>query len=846
MHITHNRILILNPKYMKKSLLLTLSAASIALMPIVANAGRYTKTIDIRGVEYTLDTVFHAKVGPGTTQTQLQLNGPTSSLQVFYLTVDTRTPGVSMRAVCATDKVAGTATPSSMAKNKSSEGVSYFAGTNGDFYTTSGNATNGTSLVGRPTTSCTVDREVYKTSNSNYQFTIDVDGNAYVGRLNYYTGTATLGDKVTLFKGVNVASPSNGITIYSPRYFGSTNNTDRAESCAEVTAKLVEGDNFYAGGKYRMEVTSTATTTGDLAIPSDGFVIHGNGTSTSGCNTSAIDFVKGLKVGDIVEFDQIILLGDKRIYPAQIVSGNPKNVGGGETLDTESERGDASALHPRTSLGVSQSGDSIIMMVIDGRSVQSAGVRTSMLADVMRYAGAYEALNVDGGGSSTLYTQGLGIRNNCSDGKERAVGNAIFAVLEAPEDDNVAEIQFKDWVMEAPKYGAYTPTVYAYNKYGKMINNDLKGFTLSCPSGLGEIINDSTLFAIGEGTHALTASYNGVTATIPVTISTTGTAELKYDTVLIDNYREWPVDVQALVNTTYMPLDPRALSWSSADAAVATVNEIGVVKGQANGTTELVGLFGDKEYKLSLTVECPTDHAMPIDKTIDQSTWSQSLSGVKDLTMSQLPSGFALDFTISSSRSSKITLSKDIQIWSLPDTIQIRINPGDLQVTSVGVNLVPNNGRSVNTSFTSIESGKENILSIPVSAIGDPNDIGIYPILFKTISIVPKGAVNAVGHIDVSGFEAIYKSIPAAGVEGVIADGANMQSLIIAPNPVAQGETAAINASEKATWEIYNTAGTLVAKGEGNKLGTATLVSGTYVVKVVDDNTSASAQLVVK
>ena len=45
---------------MKKSLLLALSAASIALMPTISNAGRYTKTIDIRGVQYTLDTVFHA------------------------------------------------------------------------------------------------------------------------------------------------------------------------------------------------------------------------------------------------------------------------------------------------------------------------------------------------------------------------------------------------------------------------------------------------------------------------------------------------------------------------------------------------------------------------------------------------------------------------------------------------------------------------------------------------------------------------------------------------------------------------------------------------------------------
>ena len=831
---------------MKKSLLLAVSAATIAIMPTIATAGRYTKTIDIRGVEYKLDTVFHAKVGPGTTQTQLQLTGPSSNLQVFYLTVDKTTPGVSMRAVCATDKVGGTATPSSMAKAKSVDGLSFFAGTNGDFYSTSGTATNGSSFVGRPTTSCTVDREVYKTSNSNYQFTIDTDGNAHVGRLNYYTGTATLGDKVTLFKGVNVMSPSNGITIYTPRYFGTTNNTDRAEACAEVTAKLVEGDNFYAGGKYRMEITSTATTDGDRAIPSDGFVIHGNGTSTSGCNTGALDFVNSLQVGDIVEFDQIILLGDKRIYPAQIVSGNPKNVGGGETLDTESERNDASALHPRTSLGVSQSGDSIIMMVIDGRSAQSAGVRTSMLADVMRYAGAYEALNVDGGGSSTLYTQGLGVRNNCSDGKERAVGNAIFAVLEAPEDNEVAEIQFKDWVMEAPKYGAYTPTIYAYNKYGKMINNDLKGFTLSCPEGLGEILNDSTLFAIGEGTHALTATYNGISATIPVTIAASSDAELKYDTVLIDNYREWPVDVQALVNTTYMPLDPRALSWTSDDVAIATVDENGIVKGQTNGTTNLVGLFGGNEYKVNLTVECPTAHAMPIEKEIVDSTWSKSLSGVKDLTMSQLPMGFALDFTISSSRSSKITLSKDIRIWSLPDTIQIRINPGAVTVNSVGVNLVPNNGRAINTSFTTIESNKENILSIPVSAIADPNDIGIYPILFKTISIVPKGKANDVCHIDVSGFEAIYKNMSEVGVEDIIADKENTNILIIAPNPVAQGTNATINASENAKWEIYTIAGALIAKGNGNQLTTAPLANGSYIVKVVDNNSSAAAQLIIK
>ena len=828
---------------MKKMLLSVVALASLSSTNI--NAASFNDTLNIRGVKYALDTVFHAKVGPGTTQTQLQLNGPTSSLQVFYLTIDKTTPGVSMRAVCATDKVGGTATPSSMAKGKSKEGLCYFAGTNGDFYSTSGNATNGSSFVGRPTTSCTVDREVYKTSNSNYQFTIDTEGIAHVGRLNYYTGTATIGEKVTLFKGINVMSPNNGITIYTPRYFGTTNNTDRSGACAEVTAKLVEGDNFYAGGKYRMEITSTATSDGDRAIPSDGFVIHGNGTSTSGCNTGALDFVNSLQVGDIVEFDQIILLGDKRIYPAQIVSGNPKNVGGGETLNTEGERADASALHPRTSLGVSQTGDSIIMMVIDGRTGASAGVRTSMLADVMRYAGAWEALNVDGGGSSTLYTQALGVRNNPSDGKERAVGNAIFAVLEAPEDNEIAEIKFKDWAKVMPKQGIYTPVIYGYNQYGKLIDTHVTDFALSCDAQLGEILNDTTVYVNGEGTHALTVHYNGVTDVIPVTVEPLKELGLKYDSVLLDNRREWAIDVQAIADGEYMPLNPSAISWTSADESVATVDDLGIVRGMQDGVTQIIGSFGDSLYTINLTVQCPEKRIMPIEKAFEESTWKITKSGIKNFASTPLESGFGMDFTISSARSAKITLSKDIKMWSLPDTIQLRINPGDLDITSVSVQVLPNNGRAEKVTFDTFDKNVENVIKLPISDIINVNDIGVYPILFKNMIITPKGTVNQVCHIDVTGFEAIYGS-ELSGVENIGWNESVTNEIIVTPNPVSQGETISINASENATWEIYTIAGSFVAKGIGNQIHTDSLVSGTYIIKATDNNTTATAQLIIK
>ena len=86
----------------------------------------------VLGEAYKVDTVAHFKVGPGTTTTSLKLSGP-RKLNVHYLTIDKTTPGVKLHTVCSTDKVAGTETTSSMAKRKSNDQQTYFAGINGDF-----------------------------------------------------------------------------------------------------------------------------------------------------------------------------------------------------------------------------------------------------------------------------------------------------------------------------------------------------------------------------------------------------------------------------------------------------------------------------------------------------------------------------------------------------------------------------------------------------------------------------------------------------------------------------------------------------------------------------------------
>ena len=84
------------------------------------------------------------------------------------------------------------------------------------------------------------------------------------------------------------------------------------------------------------------------------------------------------------------------------------------------------ARHPRTAIGVTSTGR-ILMVVVDGRRKGSKGVTLVKLAKVMRDLGAVDALNLDGGGSSTMVVRGK-VMNVPSDGRERKVSSAILVL----------------------------------------------------------------------------------------------------------------------------------------------------------------------------------------------------------------------------------------------------------------------------------------------------------------------------------------------------------------------------------------------------------------------------------
>ncbi len=106
---------------------------------------------------------------------------------------------------------------------------------------------------------------------------------------------------------------------------------------------------------------------------------------------------------------------DAPAKPYNAISGETRLVMGGSAVDglTDPE------LHPRTAVGYSKNGKFLYIVVVDGRQpFYSQGITLAELADLMIQIGAHDAMNLDGGGSSTLVVRGV-------DGQPRILNSPI-------------------------------------------------------------------------------------------------------------------------------------------------------------------------------------------------------------------------------------------------------------------------------------------------------------------------------------------------------------------------------------------------------------------------------------
>lgn len=115
-----------------------------------------------------------------------------------------------------------------------------------------------------------------------------------------------------------------------------------------------------------------------------------------------------------------------------IMTAGPMLLRQGQYVPQRDDRTFVTKRHNRTALGLRPDGTTVLL-VADGRFKDKAeGLTLPELERVMRWLGCTEAINLDGGGSSTMYIKEKGVVNYPSDNNrhdhegQRPVSNAIL------------------------------------------------------------------------------------------------------------------------------------------------------------------------------------------------------------------------------------------------------------------------------------------------------------------------------------------------------------------------------------------------------------------------------------
>ena len=100
---------------------------------------------------------------------------------------------------------------------------------------------------------------------------------------------------------------------------------------------------------------------------------------------------------------------ERTVKGRDLVTAGPMLLFQGQYVPQRRDRTFATSRHNRTALGIKADG-TVLLITVDGRTAESRGLSLFELQRPMRYLGCTEAINFDGGGSTTMYVRGKGER----------------------------------------------------------------------------------------------------------------------------------------------------------------------------------------------------------------------------------------------------------------------------------------------------------------------------------------------------------------------------------------------------------------------------------------------------
>lgn len=325
-----------------------------------------------------------------------QGDGP-FSMQI--LEVDPSNPRVNLLPVRARDRLIGRETLSSMARRYGAT-----AAVNGGYFVVSG------AYAGSSTGVYQFNRRVLS-GGANRTALLFCEETDFKERLemdvvNFRGSARAAGGATFKISGMNRQRTGEDLEVFLPQLGPST-----------LTAG--PGVEVALDGAWR--VTAIEDGVGNARIPRDGLVLSGTGRGAAWLRQHA---ALGALLRVDVELNPARPAFESGCRAEDIVGGGPRLVRRGRVAVSAEKFAHTPNRNPRTAVAVTRRG-TFLFVTLDGRQARSLGMRLDELARELVALGALEAMNLDGGGSSTMVVNGR-VRNVPSDGRERPVSDAIL------------------------------------------------------------------------------------------------------------------------------------------------------------------------------------------------------------------------------------------------------------------------------------------------------------------------------------------------------------------------------------------------------------------------------------
>ncbi len=336
-----------------------------------------------------------------------RIQDPAGPWIIHVLTVDP-TKAVTMDVVSAGPRMGYWSRTSTMASNAGA-----IAAINGDFGL----------WPGRPTHHFAFDSVLRQTgvrSGTSFGYRTD-ETKGYI----VHQSVDIWAKNLTASKGIGVASWNSdkpGVNqVVGFNAFGGGYKKPPGDACSArllTAGKLTwTKDKSAVYRDYKVEVRACQSSS--LAVK-DGTTVLSARRAGTGAN-----WIQGMKAGQKIRLTWNVGMPGV----VDVIGGNPMLVENGKvTVDPTCTSWFCAKNNPRTAVGLTST-NKVLMVVVDGRKSTSVGMNLMRLAKYMQSLGARSAMNLDGGGSATMWVKGMGIVNDPTDSSgERSVTNALVVL----------------------------------------------------------------------------------------------------------------------------------------------------------------------------------------------------------------------------------------------------------------------------------------------------------------------------------------------------------------------------------------------------------------------------------